>query len=96
MRAIGTGEMVGTAVKSTKDAIGYTFFSYGNVSPIAGNPNYGYLTYQGVDPINLSGSYTTPSTLGGLTYPGKVSFRLARLPARFPLARASPTSARRL
>jgi hypothetical protein len=70
MRAIGTGEMVGTAVKNTQDAIGYTFFGYGNVSSIAGTPNYGYLMYQSVDPINPTGSYTTPFSSGGLTYNG--------------------------
>lgn len=53
-RAIGTSEMVGTAVYNTADSIGYTFFGYGNVSKIAGTPNYGYLTLRGVDPINAS------------------------------------------
>ena len=70
MRAIGTGEMVGTAVKNTQDAIGYTFFSYGNVSSISNSASYGYLRYQTVDPINPSGSYTTPFVSGGLNYPG--------------------------
>jgi ABC-type phosphate transport system substrate-binding protein len=49
-RAIGTGNAVGF-VKATTDAIGYTFFSYGNVSSIAGSANYGYLTLNGADPI---------------------------------------------
>jgi hypothetical protein len=69
-RAIGTGEMVGTAVHNTADSIGYTFFGYGNVSPIAGQAAYGYLTYQTVDPINPSGSYAVPFVSGGLNYPG--------------------------
>ncbi len=51
MRGIGTGEIVGTAVHNTTDSIGYTFFSYGNVSKIAGTSSYGYLTLAGVDPI---------------------------------------------
>lgn len=50
-RAIGTGEMVGTAVKNTADSIGYTFWGFGNVSKIAGSTSYGYLTLAGVDPI---------------------------------------------
>jgi hypothetical protein len=70
MRAIGTGEMVGTAVHNTQDAIGYTFFGYGNVSSIAGSPSYGYLTYQTVDPINPTGSYTTAFHSGNLNYNG--------------------------
>jgi ABC-type phosphate transport system substrate-binding protein len=53
-RAIGTGEMVGTAVLNTKDSIGYTFWGFGNVSKIAGNTNYGYLTLAGVDPIQAT------------------------------------------
>lgn len=55
-RAIGTGEMVGTAVKNTTDSIGYTFWGYGNVSKIAGTTSYGYLTLDNVDPIQ--GAYT--------------------------------------
>jgi len=50
-RVIGTGEMVGTAVFGTADAIGYTFFSFGNVSKIANNPTYGYFKVNGVDPL---------------------------------------------
>jgi ABC-type phosphate transport system substrate-binding protein len=54
MRAIGTSEMVGTAVKNTTDSIGYTFWGYGNVSKIAGTTSYGYLTLNGIDPIQSS------------------------------------------
>lgn len=68
-RAIGTGEEV-SSVKSTTDSIGYIFFGYGNVTSIAGNPLYGYLTYATIDPINPSGSYSTPYSSGGLSYPG--------------------------
>jgi len=55
MRVIGTGEMVGNGIKTVTDAIGYAFFSYGNVSKIAGSASYGYLTLNGVDGI-VSGS----------------------------------------
>jgi hypothetical protein len=53
-RAIGTGEMDGTAVYNTADSIGYTFWGYGNVSKLAASTNYGYLTLNGVDPIQSS------------------------------------------
>jgi hypothetical protein len=33
------------------DGIGYTFFSYGNVSSIADSSSYGYLTLDGIDGI---------------------------------------------
>jgi hypothetical protein len=63
-RAIGTGQMVGTAVKNAgggaggtgengNDGIGYAFFSFGNVSSISGSANFGYLTLDGQDPIGL-------------------------------------------
>jgi hypothetical protein len=54
-RAIGTGEEVKSVQNSVTnngiDGIGYTFFSYGNVSSIANNANYGYITLNGTDPI---------------------------------------------
>jgi len=54
-RAIGTGEEVksvqNSGVNYGHDGIGYTFFSYGNVSSIANNTAYGYITLNGVDPI---------------------------------------------
>jgi len=57
-RGIGTGEIVGAVFNgngssffSGVDAIGYTFFSYGNVSKLAGSSSYGYLTLNGVDPL---------------------------------------------
>jgi len=56
-RAIGTGEEVKSVLKSPTtaaynnlDAIGYTFFSYGNISSIIGN-TYGYIQLNGVDPV---------------------------------------------
>jgi len=54
-RAIGTGEEVKAVLNSNAnfgmDGIGYAFFSYGNVSSIANNANYGYLQLNGIDPI---------------------------------------------
>jgi len=54
-RAIGTGEEVGkpggTGVGFAANNLGYTFFSFGNVSPYANLATYGYLTVDGVDPI---------------------------------------------
>ena len=40
-----------TAFNTQQDGIGFTFFSYGNVSSIANNPAYGYIKLDGVDPI---------------------------------------------
>jgi len=75
-RAIGTGaEISGVSnvggVKNLADSIGYTFFSFGNVNPIAGASGHGrYVTLDGVDPINLGyGSYVSD----GVTYaPGQL------------------------
>ena len=54
MRGIGTGEIV-SGVSTTKDSIGYIFFSYGNVAKIAGAAGVGkYLTLNGVDPIQAT------------------------------------------
>ena len=54
-RAIGTGEEVKSVLNSSAnhgtDGIGYTFFSYGNVSSIANSTSYAYLTLNGIDPI---------------------------------------------
>jgi hypothetical protein len=54
-RAIGTGEEVksvqNSGLNNGTDGIGYTFFSYGNVSTIADSASYGYLTLNGVDGI---------------------------------------------
>lgn len=54
-RAIGTGEGVSSVQNSGADhgtdGIGYTFFSYGNVSGIADSATYGYLTLNGIDGI---------------------------------------------
>jgi hypothetical protein len=54
-RAIGTSEEVKSVQNSVTnngtDGIGYTFFSYGNVSSIADTASYGYLKLDGIDGI---------------------------------------------
>jgi len=54
-RAIGTGESVKSVLNSNanhgNDGIAYAFFSYGNISSIANNSSYGYLTLNGIDGI---------------------------------------------
>jgi ABC-type phosphate transport system substrate-binding protein len=53
-RGVGTGDIVKAihnAAGTGTDAIGYTFFSYGNVSSIASNSDWGYLTLDGVDGV---------------------------------------------
>jgi hypothetical protein len=57
-RGVGTGEIVGAVLNGNgssffngTDGIGYTTFSYGNVSKLAGSSSYGYLTLNGVDPM---------------------------------------------
>ena len=66
-RSIGTSEEVKSVLNSNvnhgTDGIGYAYFSYGNVSTIANNANYGYLTLDGIDPIF--------HRYGGTTDPGQ-------------------------
>lgn len=55
-RAIGTGDEVDSVFRSTtlhsaQDGIGYTFFSFGNVSQIAASTSYSYITINGSDPL---------------------------------------------
>jgi hypothetical protein len=95
MRAIGTGEMVsGSAgaggILHIADSIGYIFFGYGNVSPLANNASFGYLTYQTVDPINPSGSYATPFVSGGLNYPGGGKLPVCTAPCPIPVNTSFP------
>ncbi len=60
LRGIGTGQIIsGNAgvggIKNLPDSIGYAFFSFGNVAPIAGAGGVGrYVTLDGVDPISTS------------------------------------------
>jgi hypothetical protein len=80
-RAIGTGEEV-AGVKGTADAIGYTFFSFGNVASIVG-PSYGYLTLNGIDPIFESYiGGTDPGQPNGGTFMGNpIGGNAGQLPA---------------
>lgn len=79
-RAIGTSEEVKSVLNSVTntglDGIGYTFFSYGNVSSIANNSAYGYIELNSVDPIFASYSGGDPGQPGGGELPGA-----ANLPA---------------
>jgi hypothetical protein len=62
-RTIGTGQEVSSVQKSFSantwhsnagqitDGIGYSFNGFGNFSNIAGNPAYGYVSVDGIDPI---------------------------------------------
>lgn len=54
-RGIGTGEVVKSVLNSFTnnghDGMAYAFFSYGNVSSIASQAKYGYITLDGVDPL---------------------------------------------
>jgi len=68
-RAIGTGEMINTDIFGVADSIGYSFFTFGNVSKIAGSSSYGYLTLNGVDPLfstYSTGQLPTTGTLSSL------------------------------
>jgi hypothetical protein len=57
-RGIGTGEEVkwvqNSGANIGSDGIGYTFFSYGNVSSIANLTTFGYIALDGIDPIFAS------------------------------------------
>ena len=57
-RGIGAGEITSWVQNSGSilgtDGIGYNFFSYGNVSKVANNPAYAYVTLDNVDPIFAS------------------------------------------
>ena len=80
-RAIGTGEEVKSVLNSGAnyghDGIGYTFFSYGNVSSIANNTAYGYIQVNGIDPIfQTYGSTLDPGQPAGGSLPAA-----ANLPA---------------
>jgi ABC-type phosphate transport system substrate-binding protein len=74
LRGIGTGEIV-SKVHDIANTIGYAFFGYGNFSSIANNSNWGYLTLDGVDPIN--NTYTDgklPPCTAPCPLPGGTSF----------------------
>lgn len=88
-RAIGTGEEVNSVRDSGTDhgtdGIGYAFFSYGNVSGIANNANYGYITVNGIDPIFATyGGFDPgqPATAG--TIPAAANLPANCQPSGFP------------
>jgi len=62
-RGIQTSEEVkwvlNSDAKTGTDGIGFAFFSYGNVSTIADNADYGYITLDGTDPFFASYSNGT-------------------------------------
>jgi len=74
-RGIGTGEVVKSVLNSaTKfpnglDGITYAFFSYGNVSSIANQAAYGYITLNGVDGIFANYASGDPGQPGNGTLP---------------------------
>jgi hypothetical protein len=79
MRAIGTGQEVpdvmglnNSGAAQVKDGIGYTFWSYGNVSKAwsSGNPIAHYLTVDHIDPLfATAGGYYDRTDLGGAVIP---------------------------
>lgn len=90
-RGVGTGEVVGKSSAPTGvygsfanygyDGIAYTFFSYGNVSSLANNTNYGYIALNGVDPIFASyGTSLDPAQPNVAGFPGVIP-GAANLPA---------------
>jgi hypothetical protein len=91
-RGIGTGEEVALVQNSVTnfgtDGIGYTFFSYGNVSGIANSTNYRYLELNGVDGIFKTYASGDPGEPGNGTLPAA-----ANLPASCAGAFPCPESA---
>ena len=53
-RAIGVSEDISSGIDKVADSISYVSFSYGNLSKIAGSTSYGYLTRNGIDPIQAT------------------------------------------
>ena len=72
-RGVGAGEIVNWVLNSGSllgtDGIGYTFFSYGNVSKQANKSAYGYATLNNVDPIFAS--YGPQNSTGAGYDPGQ-------------------------
>jgi hypothetical protein len=96
-RAIGASEEVKAVLNSGAkfnglDGIGYAVFSYGNISTIANNSGYGYITVNSVDP--LFASYG-PQSVSGTGYdPGQPpnATNSAALPGTLPGAANLPSS----
>jgi len=72
---------------TAQDGIGYTFFSYGNVAPIA-TTGFGYIALNGVDPIFASygaGASIDPGQpAGDGTLPAQANLPAACQPSGFP------------
>jgi len=71
-RPVGNGEEIKFVQNSQSlfsvDGIGYSFFSYGNVSSLADSANYAYLTVNGVDPLwQVAGPKYDPAQPGSGT-----------------------------
>jgi hypothetical protein len=79
-RAIGTGDEVKSVLNSITyhgvDGIGYTFFSYGNVSSVADSASYSYVTIDDIDPI----FHSYKNNLPGKTDPGQPAAANGMLP----------------
>ena len=92
-RGIGTGEEVLSVHDSAngaiftggnnRDGIGFTFFSYGNVSTLADQANYSYFQLNGVDPIfaSYSGKLDPGQNATAGTVPGVADVPGAAFPA---------------
>lgn len=96
-RGIGAGEITTSVENSDKnngvDGIGYTFFSYGNISAVANNPNYGYITVNGSDPVfatysNGTTAYDPGQPVGVGVIPGAANLP-ASCNAAFPCPETS-------
>jgi hypothetical protein len=78
---------VAATFPTAQDAIGFTFFSYGNVSTIANSASFGYIALNGVDPIFQTYGATNidpgqPATAG--TLPAQANLPAANCPTGFP------------
>jgi len=73
-----------SAAEHNRDGIGYTFFSYGNVSGFADNSTFRYLTINGADPIwDVYASTYDPGENGNAgQLPGQADLTLCAL--KFP------------
>lgn len=91
-RALGAGEAVNWVLNSGKnlgiDGISYNFFSYGNMSKVANNPAYAYVTLDNVDPIFAS--YGPQNSTGKGYDPGQPA--TASAPGMMPAAANLPAS----
>ena len=98
LRGVGTGELVnnvktlapiGTSTGTT-DNLGYTFFSFANVATLSTSNSYGYLDYDGVDPIFTT--YHPSQTSPRIPDNRRVTAPPSEDPARSYLARCRPAT----